>query len=71
MAIKHCSNYKGISLLPTMYKVLSSMLLLRLTPYVGEITGIISVDFDVINWLLITFPQLSVTGEKNGSVMGQ
>jgi len=54
-----------------MYKVLSSMLLLRLTPYVGEITGIISVDFDVINWLLITFPQLSVTGEKNGSVMGQ
>jgi len=32
-----CSNYRGISLLPTMYKILSSILLSRLTPYAEEI----------------------------------
>jgi hypothetical protein len=31
-----CSNYRGISLLPTMYKILSSILLSRLTPYAEE-----------------------------------
>jgi hypothetical protein len=34
-----CSNYQGISLLSTSYKVLSSVLLSRLTPYADEITG--------------------------------
>ena len=34
-----CSNYKGISLLPTIYKTLSNILLSRLTPYAEEITG--------------------------------
>jgi len=28
-----CINYRDISLLPTMYKVLSNILLSRLTPY--------------------------------------
>jgi len=28
-----CSNYKGISLLPTTYKMLFNILLSRLTPY--------------------------------------
>ena len=35
----HCSNYRGISLLPTIYKILSSILLSRITPYTEEIIG--------------------------------
>ena len=34
-----CSNYIGISHLSTTYKILSSILLSRLTPYAEEITG--------------------------------
>jgi hypothetical protein len=34
-----CSNYRGISLLSTSYKILSTILLARLTPYADEITG--------------------------------
>jgi len=34
-----CSNYRGISLLPTKYKIISSILLSRLTPYAEEIIG--------------------------------
>jgi len=34
-----CSNYRGISLLPTTYKILSNILLSRLTPYAEEIIG--------------------------------
>jgi hypothetical protein len=34
-----CSNYKGVSVLPTAYKTLSSILVSRLTPYVDEIIG--------------------------------
>jgi hypothetical protein len=33
-----CSN-RGISLLPTAYKILSNILVKRLTPYVDEISG--------------------------------
>jgi hypothetical protein len=33
------SNYQGISLLPTSYKILSSILLSRLIPYADEIIG--------------------------------
>jgi hypothetical protein len=32
-----CSNYRGISLLSTTYKILSKILLSRLTPYAEEI----------------------------------
>jgi hypothetical protein len=34
-----CSNYRGISLLSTSYKILSNILLARLTPYADEIIG--------------------------------
>jgi hypothetical protein len=34
-----CSNYRGISLLSTSYKILSKILLARLTPYADEIIG--------------------------------
>jgi hypothetical protein len=34
-----CNNYRGISLLSTAFKILSNILLARLTPYVNEIIG--------------------------------
>ena len=34
-----CSNYRGISLLSTMYEILSNIVLSRLTPCAEEITG--------------------------------
>jgi hypothetical protein len=34
-----CNNYRGISLLSTAYKILSNILLTRLSPYVNEIIG--------------------------------
>jgi sorting nexin-29 len=34
-----CSNYQGISLLSTAYKILPNILLSRLTPYAWEILG--------------------------------
>jgi hypothetical protein len=34
-----CSKYRGISLLSTMYKILSNIQLSRLTPYTVEIIG--------------------------------
>jgi hypothetical protein len=34
-----CNNYRGISLLLSAYKILSNILLVRLTPYVNEIIG--------------------------------
>jgi hypothetical protein len=34
-----CNNYRGISLFSAAYKILSNILLARLTPYVNEITG--------------------------------
>jgi sorting nexin-29 len=34
-----CNNYRGISLLPTTYKILSTILPSRLTPYARETIG--------------------------------
>jgi hypothetical protein len=35
----YCSDYQGISLLPTTYKILSHIVLSRLTPYIDNIVG--------------------------------
>jgi hypothetical protein len=34
-----CSNYRGISLLSTTYKILSKILVLKLIPFAEKITG--------------------------------
>jgi sorting nexin-29 len=34
-----CSNYSGISLISTSYKILSNIFLSSLSPYIDEITG--------------------------------
>jgi hypothetical protein len=34
-----CNNFRGISLLSAAYKILSNILLARLTPYVNEVIG--------------------------------
>ena len=36
---RDCNNFRGISLLPTTYKILSNILLSRLIPYAKEIIG--------------------------------
>ena len=36
---KGCNDYRGISLLPTTYKILSNILLSRLIPYAEEVIG--------------------------------
>jgi hypothetical protein len=41
-----CSNYRGILLLSTSYKMLSNILLSRSGPYIVKLLGIISVGFD-------------------------
>jgi hypothetical protein len=50
-----CNNYHGISLLSTSYKILSNILLSRLSPYMDEIIETINIDFDVRDQLLIRF----------------
>jgi len=37
--VTDCNNYRGISLLPTTYKILSNILLSRLIPYAEEVNG--------------------------------
>jgi hypothetical protein len=37
--IKHCNIYRGITLLSTLYKILSNIFLSRLVPYIDEIIG--------------------------------
>jgi len=34
-----CINYRGISLLPATYKILSNILVSRLPPYIHDIIG--------------------------------
>jgi len=46
-----CINYRGISLVSTTYKTLSSILLSMLTPYAEEINGDHHGDFDTASQL--------------------
>jgi hypothetical protein len=50
-----CNNYRGISLLSTAYKILSNILLARLTPYVNEIIGDHQCGFHLTDLLQIRF----------------
>jgi hypothetical protein len=61
-----CSNYRGISLLSTMYKILSNILFSRLTHTQRKLLGIISVDFDVTGQLLITYSEFVKYLKKMG-----
>jgi hypothetical protein len=53
------------------YKISSNILAFRLTPYVDEIIGIISVYFDVIDQPLVRYSAFVKYWRKNGSIMGQ
>jgi len=64
-----CSNYRGILLLPTTYKILSNSLLSRLIPYVKRLSGIINVAFDVTGRLLIIHSAFARYLTKNGNTM--
>jgi hypothetical protein len=68
---RDCSNYRGISLLSTTYKILSNILLSRLTPYAKEIIGTISVDLDVTGRLLIIYCAFVKYLSKNGNAIRQ
>jgi hypothetical protein len=67
----YCNNYRGISLLLTSYKILSNIHLSRLSPYVDEIIGIVSVCFNVTDYLLIRFSAFVRYRRKNGSTVRQ
>ena len=62
-------NYRGISLLSTTYKILSSILPIRSIPYAEDITGIISVELDITGQLLITYSAFNKYLIKNGNTM--
>ena len=64
-----CNNYRGISLLPTTYQILSNILLTRLIPYAKKIIGIINLAFDATGRLLIIYSAFAKYLKKNGSTM--
>jgi hypothetical protein len=66
-----CNNYREISLLSTSYKILSNILLSRLSLYIDEIIGIINVGSDVIHQLLIRLSAFIRCWRTNGSTMRQ
>ena len=66
-----CSKCRDISLFPTTYKILSNILLSRLTPYAEEILGIINVDFDATGQLLIIYFAFVKYLRKNGNTRKQ
>jgi hypothetical protein len=65
-----CNNYCGISLLSTSYKILSSILLSRLSPYIDNIIGDYQCGFRR-NKLPIEFSAFTKYWRNNGSTMRQ
>jgi hypothetical protein len=67
-----CSNYQGISLLSTSYRILSNILLSMLTPYADEIFGDHQCEFwcnrSVIDEVLCIWQILLKKWEYNGTV---
>ena len=68
---KECRYYRGISLLSTMYKIFSNILLSRVTPYAEEITKSSNVDFDATDQLLTIYSALFEYLRKNRNTMKQ
>jgi hypothetical protein len=66
-----CSNYRGISLLSTSYKILSNILLARLTPYADEIIGDQQCGFRRNRSTTDQIFYIRQILEKNGSVMAR
>jgi hypothetical protein len=66
-----CNNYRGISLLSTAYKILSNILLARLTPYVNEIIGDRQCGFHRNRSTMDQLFYIRQILEKNGSIMGR
>ena len=56
-AIKHLSNYQGISLLLITYNILSSIFHSRVILYVHHIFGITSMNFGIIGKLVILYSE--------------
>ena len=63
---KYYNNYRGISLLPTTYKILSNILLSRLVHLRRKLLGIINVAFDATGRLLIIYSSFAKCLRKNG-----
>ena len=61
-----CSNYRGISLLPTMYRIISNVLLSK-----KKLLGIINVDFDATGHLLIIYSAFIKYLRKYGNTVKQ
>jgi sorting nexin-29 len=66
-----CNNYQGISFLSTAYKILSIILLARLTPYVSEIMGDHWCEFCCNRPTTDQIFYIHQILEKDGSTMGQ
>ena len=64
-------NYRGISLLPTTYKILSNTMMSRLIPYAKEFIGIINVNFDATGRLLIIYSAFAKYLRKNENTMNK
>jgi hypothetical protein len=66
-----CSNYRGMSLLSTSHKILSNILLARLTPYTDEIIGYHQCGFRRNRSTPDEIFYIQQILEKSGSIMAQ